>query len=293
MRMLTTSETAEYLRLKERKIYELIAERAIPCTKVTGKWLFPKEELDHWLASSLLRPKDLPPREPMPIVGGSHDPLLEWSLRESGSGLASLAEGSEAGLARFVGGGLVACAIHLHTLQDEGDPNVEALQCHSTFHDTILIAFARREQGLLVAPGNPLRIETLRDAVARSAQFAMRVNGTGTQLLLQSLLHKSGLRFEQLSVISPRCPTGADVAQAINAGRADCGIGARSVAQAARLDFVPIAWERLDLAVRWRYYFQPLLQTLLNFLRTPAFARHAAELGGYDVSDSASVRWAP
>jgi len=61
MHLLTTTEAAEYLRLKERKVYELIAEGAIPCTKVTGKWLFPKCELDHWLASSLVRPRGLIP----------------------------------------------------------------------------------------------------------------------------------------------------------------------------------------------------------------------------------------
>jgi len=52
MRLFTTTEAAEYLRLKERKVYELIAEGEIPCTKVTGKWLFPQSELDHWLAAT-------------------------------------------------------------------------------------------------------------------------------------------------------------------------------------------------------------------------------------------------
>jgi molybdate-binding protein len=229
----------------------------------------------------------------MPIVGGSHDPLLQWALRESGSGLASLAEGSEAGLARFAEGALVACAIHLHTLQDDGDPNVEALQRESTFHDTILIAFAKREQGFLVAPGNPLRLGSVQDVVTRKAQMAMRPKGAGAQLLLDSLLHRAGLRFEQLSAISPTCPTGPDIAQAINAGRADCGIATRSVAQAARLDFVPITWERFDLAIRHRCYFQLPLQALLNFLRAPAFFQRAQELGGYDVSDAGRVRRAP
>src|SRR5216683_1014526 len=115
MRLLTTTEAAKYLRLKERKIYELVAEGAIPCTKVTGRWLFPQAELDHWLSSSLMRPKGLAPAEPMPIVGGSHDPLLEWALRESSSGLATLPEGSEAGLARLANGTIVAAAIHLHS----------------------------------------------------------------------------------------------------------------------------------------------------------------------------------
>src|SRR5262245_1470432 len=145
MRLLTTSEAAEYLRLKERKLYELVAEGAIPCTKVTGKWLFPQHELDHWLASSLARPAGAKLPEPMPIVGGSHDPLLEWALRESGSGLATLPEGSEAGLARFEQGEIVATAMHLHSLGDEDDANVQALRQAAAFRDAVLIAFARRE----------------------------------------------------------------------------------------------------------------------------------------------------
>ncbi len=56
MQLFTTAEAARYLRLKERKIYEMVAEGSVPCTKVTGRWLFPKAELDHWLASSVTRP---------------------------------------------------------------------------------------------------------------------------------------------------------------------------------------------------------------------------------------------
>jgi putative molybdopterin biosynthesis protein len=293
MRLLTTTEAAEYLRLKERKVYELIAEGAIPCTKVTGKWLFPQCELDHWLASSLLRPKGLRPREAMPIVGGSHDPLLEWALREGGSGLASLPEGSEAGLARFADGSIVACAIHLHTLNDRGDPNVEALQKQGMLHDALLVAFAKREQGFLAASGNPLAIASLNDVIARGARMAMRPKGAGAQLLLISLLHRLGMSLEQIAAVSPPCPTGPDIAQAIRAGRADCGIATRSVANAAGLDFVPITWEQFDLAIRHRSYFHPPLQTLLSFLRTSSFAKRAEEFGGYDVTDAGTIRYAP
>ena len=93
MKLLTTSEAAEYLRLGERKLYELVAEERIPCSKVTGKWLFPRHELDRWVTSGLVRPAGMLPQEAPPIVGGSQDDLLEWSLRQSGSGLASLSEG--------------------------------------------------------------------------------------------------------------------------------------------------------------------------------------------------------
>src|SRR5688572_3027803 len=125
--LLTSAEAAAYLRMKERKLYELVAERAVPCTKVTGRWLFPKADLDRWIASGLDRSGGLAPADPPPIVGGSHDPLLEWALRESGCGLAILSEGSEAGLTRFSAGEVVAAAIHLHALDDPArDANVDA-----------------------------------------------------------------------------------------------------------------------------------------------------------------------
>jgi putative molybdopterin biosynthesis protein len=292
MRFLTTTETAEYLRLKERKVYELVAEGAIPCTKVTGKWLFPQADLDQWLVQNLSRPKGMKVPDPMPIVGGSHDPLLEWALRQSASGLATLPEGSEAGLARFEQGGIVATAIHLHSLADGGDTNVDALKKRGSFHDTVLIAFARREQGFLVAPGNPLAIATIADVVRRRARMAVRPQGAGAQLLLLSLMHRARLSYDGLAVVAS-CPTGSDIAQAIRAGRADCGIATRSAANAAGVDFVPIVWERFDVAMRQRDYFRPPLQAFLGFLRSDAFVARAGELGGYDVSDAGAVRHAP
>ena len=293
MQLLTTSEAAEYLRLKERKLYELVAENAIPCTKITGRWLFPKAELDHWLASSLNRPSGLARPEPMPIVGGSHDPLLEWALRESQSGLATLAEGSEAGLERFIQGEIVAAAIHLHALSEDIDANLEAMRTRSNLHDAVLIGLLRREQGLLVAAGNPLGIRSIKDVAARRARVAIRPKGAGAQLLLIALTQQAGLQLDQLSLIEPPCPTGNDVAQAIRAGRADCGIAPRSVANAAGVEFVPLLWERFDLVMRQHDYFRAPLQAFIGFLHSPALRTRAEELGGYDLADAGLVRYAP
>lgn len=132
MILFTTAETAVYLRLKERKLYELVAEQAIPCTKVTGKWLFPKHELDNWLREGLSKSSNASPSIPLPIVGGSHDPLLEWALRESGSPLAALSEGTEAGLTRFATGEIVTTAAHLHA-SEEGDANKDASNADTVF----------------------------------------------------------------------------------------------------------------------------------------------------------------
>ena len=293
MQLLTTAEAAEYLRLKERKLYELVAENAIPCTKVTGRWLFPRAELDHWLSTSLHRPSGLVRPEPMPIVGGSHDPLLEWALRESRSGLATLAEGSEAGLERFIQGELIAAAIHLHALDKDSDANVEAMRTRGNLHDAVLISFLRREQGLLVAGGNPLAVRSIGDAAKRHARIATRPKGAGAQLLLIALAQQSGLKLDQLSLVEPPCPTGNDVAQAIRAGRADCGIAPRSVANAAGLEFVPLLWERFDLVIRQRDYFRDPVQTFVRFFHTSALKARAEELSGYDLSDIGRVRYAP
>ena len=294
MRLFTTNEAAEYLRLKERKLYELVAEGQIPCTKVTGKWLFPKDELDQWLRSTLVRPAGMAQAEPMPIVGGSHDPLLEWALRESVSGLATLPEGSEAGLRRFVQGELVAAAIHLHALDDESlDANVAAMRREPNLHDAVLIGFVRREVGLVVAPHNPLNLSGITDVPKRGARLAVRPAGSGAQLLLEALLARAGIPRSQVRSTSPVCPTGADIAQAVRVGRADCGIAVRAVANAVGLDFVPITWERFDLVVRQRHYFRPQLQTFIRFLKSDLLAAHAAEAGGYDIAGAGEVRFAP
>ena len=288
--LLTTDEAATYLRLSERKLYELVANGAVPCSKITGRWLFPKAALDRWVTAGLLMSATLAQPAP-PIVGGSHDPLLEWALRESRSNLASLPEGSEAGLRRLARGEVMAAAIHLHRVEgDDEQANGDAVSGAPGLHDAVVIAFARREQGLLVAPGNPLRLTDMAGVAKRRARVALRPTGAGAQLLLLALLGRAGLAFETLNAIKPPCPTGPDIAQAVRAQRADCGIATRAVALSAGLDFVPLAWERFDLVLRQRDYFTPGPQALFDFLRTTAFRDRAAELGGYDVSEAGCVR---
>jgi len=287
--LLTTDEAAVYLRLSERKLYELVANGAVPCTKVTGKWLFPRVALDRWLAAGLVTPALAQAPAP-PIIGGSHDPLLEWALRESGSGLAGLPEGSEAGLRRLARGEITAAAIHVHRLDgDDEAANLDAIGDAPGLHDVVVIAFARREQGIVLAAGNPLQLRDIAGIAAERARLALRPQGAGAQMLLLALVARAGLAFDALALVKPACPTGADIAQAVRSGRADCGIATRSVAQAAGLDFVPLTWERFDLALRQRDYFRPGPQALFALLRQPAFAAHAAELTGYDVSETGTV----
>ena len=206
-------------------------------------------------------------------------------------GLATLPEGSESGLRRLARGEVMAAAIHLHRIEGDDDgANADAVASAPGLHDVVVMAFARREQGLLVAPGNPLKLSNIASVAARRARVALRPNGAGAQLLLIALLARAGLAFEALNTVKPPCPTGPDIAQAVRTERADCGVATRAVALSAGLDFVPLTWERFDLALRQRDYFMTGPQALFGFLHTPAFRERAAELQGYDVAETGQVR---
>jgi excisionase family DNA binding protein len=288
---LNTDEAAAYLRLSERKLYELVSAGAVPCSKVTGRWLFPKPALDRWVASGMTTAMKSLEKSAPPIAGGSTDPLLEWALRESGSGLAGLPEGSEAGLRRLARREVILAAIHLHT-QDQNDApaNVAAVSHAPGLHDAVVIGFARREQGLLVAPGNPHGIGTIARIAGSGLRMARRQDGAGAQLLLLALLAREGIEARDLAFVKPACATGSDLAQAIRAGHADCGIATRAVADAAGLDFVPLLWEDFDLVLRQRDYFLPGPSALFGFVRSERFRQRATELGGYDLSVCGTIR---
>jgi len=296
MEFLTTSEAADYLRLGERKLYELVTSGAIPCSKVTGKWLFPRHELDLWVLSGLARPAGMIAADPPPIVGGSQDDLLEWSLRESGSGLASLNEGTLRGVDRLQRGDVIATAIHFHgaatSANADGDANVAAMRSMPGLHDAVLVGVARREQGLLLAPGNPKELSDLADVLAAGARMAVRQAGAGAQMLLDQLLARAGASPKDLHRLDPPCLTGPDLAAAIRAGSADCGIATRSAARSAGLDFVPLLWESFDLLMRQRSYFRPQTQALIAFLRDRRLIQRASELTGYDTAAAGQIRFA-
>jgi putative molybdopterin biosynthesis protein len=296
MEFLTTSEAADYLRLGERKLYELVTSGAIPCSKVTGKWLFPRHELDVWVLSGLARPAGMMAVDPPPIVGGSQDDLLEWALRESGSALASLNEGTMGGVDRLTRGEVLATAVHFHgdelSGSANGDPNVAAVRAIPGLHDAVLVGVARREQGLLVASGNPKKLESLRDVLATGATIAVRQRGAGAQLLLEELLARLSASVQDLNRLQPPCLTGPDLAAAIRAGNADCGIATRAAAHAAGLNFVPLLWESFDLLMRQRSFFRPSMQALIGFLGSKRLKQRADELLGYDAAQAGQIRYA-
>lgn len=282
---LTTRELAELLRIKERKVYDLAASGEIPCSRAMGKLLFPRGAVNAWLARHgsgfTLAPA---PQRPNVLLG-SHDPLIDWALRESRSGLASFFDSSFDGLDRLARGEGIATGLHIHEPGAAGAEgwNVGTVRARFGQAPVVLVEWAWRQRGLLVAPGSA--IAGLADL--RGRRVVPRQSEAGSQLLFDHLLGEAGIAVD----LAAPARSEADAALAVQQGKAEAAFGLAAIARQFRLKFVAVARERFDLLVDRRAWFEPPLQRLLAFCRTEAFPAKAAELAGYDLSGFGTVHF--
>lgn len=277
---LTTREVAALLRVKERKVYDLAAAGEIPHRRITGKLLFPRAELLGWIEGSGAGPVRARPA----VVAGSHDPLLDWALRQSGSGLAAFFDGSGDGLERFLRGETALAGLHL---PEESDWNVATVTAAGPA-DAVLIAWAHRVQGLMLRTDAPV-ITGIAGLAGR--RLALRQPGAGARALFERLARDAGCDPAGDFPGALLARTESEAAAAVASGQADAALGLAAVAHAHGLGFEPLVTERFDLLIDRRAYFTPPLQRLLAFARTPAFAEEAARMGGYDLTGAGEVRW--
>ena len=284
--MMDTREVAAYLRLKQRRIYDLVKRRAIPHVRATGKLLFPRARIDAWLADKGEAPTRAAVRPP--IIAGSHDPLLEWSVRESRCGLAMLSIGSRAGVEALARGEATAAAAHWLD-PATGEYNVPLVRELLSGAEIVVIEWAQRTQGLLLREGNPQRIRKIADLGKKRLRVAGRQPGAGSHQLFAQLLARAGLRSEDLDWLPRVAHAETELAAMIRDGHADVGFGIEAAARACGLAFIPVASERIDLITSRRDAFEPPLQTLLAWARTPEFEMQATALGGYNVANTGRV----
>jgi len=284
---LTTAEAAEYLRLKERKVYDLVSQGVIPCVRVTGKLLFPRQRIDLWLMNHLEGDDGVSAPIP-PVLAGSQDPLLEWAVKESSAELALLCQGSGDGVQRLVDGKAMLAGMHIWHAEGQryNDPTMLGL---SGMRDLVLIRWAKRQQGLLLAAGNPRGIERLEDIAGPGIRVAHRQPDAGVSHLLQSLLASHRIDARQLTWAAHPSLSEDDLALAIRQGEAEVGVGIEAAARRQGLAFIPLQQEHFDLAMRRRHYFEPAIQRLLAFAGSARFVQRARALGGYDISDLGKV----
>jgi molybdate-binding protein/DNA-binding transcriptional regulator YhcF (GntR family) len=227
-------------------------------------------------------------------VGGSHDlslELLAGRLRAAASVTLHLQMSSSlGGLFALAGGDCDLAGCHLLDAES-GDYNVPFVRRVLPGERIELVTLAAREQGLLVAAGNPRRIGGLADLARPGLRFVNRPRGTGTRVLFDRLLAEAGVPADAIDGYRREEPTHLAVAGAVAAGAADAGLGIRAAARALGLGFVPLAHERYELALRAETAQQPAVRAVLAALREPAFIAAVEALDGYDTRETGRARW--
>lgn len=288
---LTTKELAELLRIKERKVYDLAASGQIPCSKAMGKLLFPRDRIEAWIASHASGPDASLPRqaaiERPSVMLGSHDPLLDWALRESQSGIATYFDGSGDGLRRFAAGEGVAAGTHMFDA-DARDWNTPQVLGDCARQPIVVVEWAKRQRGLILASEIAATVSGLADAAALT--FAARQADAGAQRLFEALVADAGIATDRLDVTTiARSET--DAALAVAQGKAQACFGLQTIATQFKLAFVHVIEERFDLVVDRRCWFEPPMQKLVRFCASDAFRTHAQEMSGYTVANFGVVHY--
>ncbi|MCL5076330.1 MAG: molybdopterin biosynthesis protein [Chloroflexi bacterium] len=227
------------------------------------------------------------------VVRGSHDPCLdilasELKRRFPQLTLSSAHVGSIGGLLSLRRGEAHLAGIHLLD-EESGEYNIPYIERFLPGRKVALVNLVYRQQGLMVAPGNPKQIRGLLDLARPGVTFINRQRAAGTRLLLDLKLREMGIIPESITGYEREVYTHMAVAAAVAGGTSDVGLGVLSAARALHLDFIPIAQERYDLAIAGEYYESPGVQRLLEVIRSKEFQERVAQLGGYDVSDTGKL----
>lgn len=288
---LDVKQAADYLNLNEKKVYALVAEGRIPGTKVTGKWMFPRELIDRWMLESshggLLTDRL--------VITGGDDPLLYRVLlnlaRDVGPrGLVSYAAtGTRLGLELLQANRADVSGLHWGPSEESHLRHPALLSQFSGYRRWVLVHAFRREQGLMFRPDLPVELG-VDELLTRPLRWAMRQEGAGANRFFLETLTRHGIDTAALNTTAIALSE-RDAASRIALGQADIAPGARSAATENGLAFVATGWECFDIALDRGIYFRKLLQDLITRIQDAETADLALMLGGYDLSDAGKLVW--
>ena len=291
--LMNARQAADYLQVNEKKVYQLATEGRLPGTKVTGKWLFPRDLVDQWLLESSHRGV-LADRL---ILTGSDDPLLHRIVSglaqavESRALVAYSATGTRLGLRLLAAGRADVCAVHWGPAA-ESDVRHPALLSRFPGHaQWVLVRAFRREQGLMVSPRAAGRHGSSVEAlVGAGVRWAFRQDGSGSQRFLEETCAAAKTSPDRLecAVIAR---SEREAASHVAMGEADVAPGVRAAAAECGLGFVAAGEETFDLALPRDVYFRALFQRLADSLKSEETRSAAARLGGYDLTEAGRLVW--
>jgi putative molybdopterin biosynthesis protein len=293
--LMDTRQVARYLGINEKKVYALAKAGGIPCTRVTGKWTFPKNLIDRWIeesAGGMIQSKADKNERLFLLAAGSDDPSLgimrDLYAAQTKTGTLFMATvGSSAGLTAVRDGAADLALAHL--LDGEtGEYNLPFAR-RILPSEVAIASLFHRELGLIVERGNPKHLETLSDLTRKGVRVINRQKGSGTRHYFDLELARLSITEDKIAGYGDTVSTHLEVGLKVLRGEVDAGVATKTTAQMLGLDFVPLTRERFDILVPKERFFSHGIQVLLAIVGSREFRDRIATMGGYDTSESGRI----
>ena len=295
--MMNTRQVAEYLGIHEKQVYALIKDGRIPGTRVTGKWVFPRQLIDQWIRSHALEgiKDEHRPRHGTEtlLAAGSNDPVLDillGTVKHEGEGfnIFSSSTGSSEGLRLLADGATDIAWCHLFD-PESGEYNIPFLDRYFKDRGVAVVHLFYRELGFLSSPSLRPPVGRFLDLAGGRVRFVNRHKGSGTRILLDYHLQKDGIDPESIPGYDTEVYTHFEAGLAILAGQADAGIATVAVSRLLALPFAPIVRESFDMVLSKEAFFKKGVQAFIAALNSADFRAKVAALGNYDFNDSGRI----
>jgi excisionase family DNA binding protein len=287
-KFLNIEEAAELLQINPKKLYELAREGKLPSTKITGKWLFPLDELVRYLNfSSLSNLKDryrlTPSAGKLMLMAGSDDPLftlmLSWFNESPENYLIFYSNiGSKRGLTLLKNGLVHASVSHIYDPEtDSYNINAMRKSLENPEEFTVVNIF-KREIGFI---SRNSKIDSFKQIVENKLIFVNRPKNTGTRVLVDFLLKSENINSNKLIGYETEVDTHFEVAELIATRKADVGLSNGFYAPIFGLTFTPVKTEDFDIILHKDFYFSEEFQSFLTFLTSEETKEKIGKIAGY------------
>ena len=296
--LMNTKEVAEYLDIHEKQVYALIKSGRIPCTKVTGKWIFPKKFIDEWIEQNAKEGLKQARKKSSQISGavlaaGSNDPVLDMLLVATKKShpdfyIFSANTGSTEGLKALNSGVTDIALSHLYDAES-GKYNIPYLGKYLPAINPVVVNLFKRDIGFLFNKEIAGAVKGFENLTEENIRFINRQEGSGIRLLLDYYLAKEGISSGKIKGYKNEVYTHFEVGLAIISGEADVGIASAAISKLLGLSFLPITSECFDMIMDQSTYFQPGVQAFIETLKSGYFRSRVEKIGGYNFEDSGKI----